>query len=50
LNYDGSVNLEDNTAGTGMTLRDEEEQVAFSACRNLMDFSNPLDAETMACH
>jgi hypothetical protein len=50
LNCDGSVKLEDNTVGTGMILRDEEGQVVFSACRNLIDCSDPLEAETMACH
>jgi hypothetical protein len=43
------VKLEDNSAAAGMILRDEDGQVVFSACQN-MECSDPLEAETLACH
>ena len=33
-----------------MVLRDEEGQVIFAACRNLMDCMDAMEAETLACH
>ena len=49
LNCDGLVKLEDGSAGAGMVLRDENGHIIFSACRQLLNCSDPLEAEAMAC-
>jgi ribonuclease HI len=49
LNFDGSVKIDDGSAGTGMILRDEEGSIIFSACRRLVNCSDPLEAEARAC-
>jgi ribonuclease HI len=49
LNCDGSVKLENGSAGAGMVLRDENGHIIFSACRQLLNCSDPLEAEAMAC-
>jgi ribonuclease HI len=48
LNCDGSVKLEDGSAGTGMVLRDENGQVIFTACRHLLHCEDALEAEAYA--
>jgi ribonuclease HI len=49
LNCDGSVKVEDESAGAGMVLRDENGDTIFSACRKLLNCLDPLDAEVRAC-
>jgi ribonuclease HI len=49
LNIDGSVKLEDGTAGSGMVLRDETGQVIFCACRQLLGCDDPYESEVKAC-
>ncbi|KAK1692046.1 hypothetical protein QYE76_008743 [Lolium multiflorum] len=49
LNCDGSVKLEDGSAGAGMVHRDENGHIIFSACRQLLNCSDPLEAKSMAC-
>jgi ribonuclease HI len=49
LNCDGSFSGKDGAAGTGMILRDETGSTIVSACRQLFDCSNALEAEAYAC-
>jgi ribonuclease HI len=49
LNCDGSVKFEDGSARAGMVLRDENGHIIFSACRQLLNCSDPLETEAMAC-
>jgi ribonuclease HI len=48
LNIDGSVKLEDGTAGTGVFLRDELGQVILCA-RQIRDCTDPYESESRAC-
>jgi ribonuclease HI len=49
LNCDGSDKVEDGTAGARMVLRDENGGIIFSACRQLVNCSDPFEAEARAC-
>lgn len=49
LNCDGSVKVEDGSAEAGMVLRDEYGNIVLSACRQLLNCTDPLEAETRAC-
>ena len=49
LSVDGSFSTKDNSAGSGMILRDASGATIFAACRSLMDCSSPLEAELRAC-
>jgi ribonuclease HI len=49
LNFDGSVKMENGSAGAGMILRNENGGIVFSACRQLVNCLDPLEAEARAC-
>ena len=45
LNFDGSVKMEDGSVGSGMVLRHDTGNVIFTACRQLLNCCDPLEAE-----
>uniref|UniRef100_A0ACD6A3W9 Uncharacterized protein n=1 Tax=Avena sativa TaxID=4498 RepID=A0ACD6A3W9_AVESA len=49
LTIDGSFCMEDDTAGTGMVLRDSEGTVIFSACRFIPYVQEAFAAELYVC-
>ena len=49
LNCDGSVKLQDGSAGAGMVLRDDEGHIVFCACSHLLACDDPIEAEAKAC-
>ncbi|KAE8784550.1 hypothetical protein D1007_41848 [Hordeum vulgare] len=48
LSTDGSFNLEDGTAGSGMILRDYNGDVIFASYRKLFQCNDALEAELQA--
>jgi ribonuclease HI len=49
LNCDGFVKTENETGGAGMVLRAKYGDIIFSACHHLLNCTDPLEAEAMAC-
>jgi hypothetical protein len=49
LNVDGSCEEKEQRGGTGMVLRDEEDNVTISTCRHLRTCAIPLEAKVIAC-
>jgi hypothetical protein len=48
LNVDGSCEEKEQRGGTGMVLRDEEDNVTISTCRHLRTCAIPLEAKVIA--
>jgi ribonuclease HI len=49
MNFDGSVKMENGSAGAGMILCNENDGIVFSACRQLVNCLDPLEAKARTC-